>query len=134
MKKILLLLIAAATLIAGVKDLDIPSFEKMKKAGIPVIDIRTPGEWRETGVIPGSHTVMFFDPAGRYDLEGFLKRLSQLGIDKKTPFILVCRSASRTKMVGDFLSDKLGYRNVYELGGGILNWRRHHKPLVPPAR
>ncbi len=134
MKTILLLLTTALALFAGVKDLDIASFETMKQSGVPVIDIRTPGEWRETGIIPGSHTIMFFDPAGRYDLEGFLKRLSQLGIDRQKPFILVCRSANRTKMLGNFLSDKLGYRKVYELEGGILNWRRHRKPLEPPAR
>jgi len=35
-------------------------------------------------------------------------------------------------MVGDFLADKMGYKKVFELEGGILNWKRHNKPLVPP--
>jgi len=135
MKKLILLTIAASlSLFAGVKDLDIESFEKAKREGVPVIDIRTPSEWRETGVIKGSHTVMFFDRSGRYDLKSFLERLSKLGINKDKPFILVCRSASRTKMVGDFLSDRMGFKKVYELKGGILNWQRHKKPLVPPER
>ncbi len=135
MKKLLLaILIFSTSLFAGVKDLDIEKFEKAKKEGIPVIDIRTPSEWRETGIIDGSHTIMFFDPSGRYDLKSFLEQLSRLGIDKNSPFVLVCRSASRTKMLGDFLSDKMGYKNVYELKGGILNWRRHNKPLKPLSR
>ncbi|BBG64876.1 rhodanese-like domain protein [Hydrogenimonas sp.] len=133
MKKIaLFILLFSISLFAGVKDLDIESFEKIKREGVPVIDIRTPQEWRETGVIEGSHTIMFFDRSGRYDLKSFLERLSALGIDKNRPFVLVCRSASRTKMVGDFLADKMGYKKVFELEGGILNWKRHNKPLVPP--
>lgn len=133
-KNIFLLLLFSLSLFAGVKDLDIEKFDMAKNEGIPVIDIRTPSEWRETGVIKGSHTIMFFDRSGRYDLKSFLERLSKLGINKEKPFILVCRSASRTKMLGDFLSDKMGYKKVYELKGGILNWRRHNKPLVPPSR
>ncbi len=133
-KNIFLLLLFSLSLFAGVKDLDIEKFDMAKNEGIPVIDIRTPSEWRETGVIKGSHTIMFFDQSGRYDLKSFLERLSKLGINKEKPFILVCRSASRTKMLGDFLSDKMGYKKVYELKGGILNWRRHNKPLVPPSR
>ncbi len=133
-KNIFLLLLFSLSLFAGVKDLDIEKFDMAKNGGIPVIDIRTPSEWHETGVIKGSHTIMFFDRSGRYDLKSFLERLSKLGINKEKPFILVCRSASRTKMLGDFLSDKMGYKKVYELKGGILNWRRHNKPLVPPSR
>ncbi|RLA22592.1 MAG: hypothetical protein DRQ62_07725, partial [Gammaproteobacteria bacterium] len=32
-----------------------------------VIDIRTPQEWKSTGIIPGSHPVKFFDQNGKYD-------------------------------------------------------------------
>ncbi|WP_353661753.1 rhodanese-like domain-containing protein [Hydrogenimonas sp. SS33] len=130
----LLFLLLPWTLLAGVKSLDIATFEKMQRSGVPVVDIRTPAEWRQTGIIPGSHTIMFFGPDGRYDVPAFLEALKNLGIDKKSPFILVCRSASRTRMVGNFLSGKLGYEKVYDLQGGILNWMAHHKPLVPYRR
>jgi rhodanese-related sulfurtransferase len=125
------ILFSFSLLFAEVKNLDISSFEKLKQNGIPVIDIRTPQEWKETGIIDTSHTVMFFRPDGSYDVKDFLNRLHALGIDKEKPFILVCRSASRTGMVGNFLSEKLGYRNVYHLSGGILNWKQHGKPLKP---
>ncbi len=131
-KTVLLFLLFSLSLVAGVKDIDIDKLEKMKREGVPLIDIRTPSEWRETGIIEGSHTIMFFDRSGRYDLKSFLQSLSSLGIDKNRPFVLICRSANRTKIVGNFLSDKMGYKYVYELEGGILNWKRHDKPLVPP--
>ncbi|WP_456451587.1 rhodanese-like domain-containing protein [Hydrogenimonas sp.] len=132
MKKLLLaFLFLPLLLMAEVRDLNIAGFEKLKQNGIPVIDIRTPMEWKETGIIDGSHTIMFFAPDGSYNVQEFLHRLKQLGIDKKTPFILVCRSASRTRMLGNFLNEKMGYENVYHLTGGILNWKAHGKPLVP---
>ncbi len=132
MKKLITLLIfISSILFAEVRDLNIASFEKLKKNGIPVIDIRTPQEWRESGIIAGSHTIMFFGPDGRYDIEAFIGDLEKLGIRKNTPFILVCRSATRTRKLGTYLADELGYGNVYHLTGGILNWKRHDKPLIP---
>ena len=132
MKKFITLLIfISSILFAEVRDLNIASFEKLKKNDIPVIDIRTPQEWRESGIIAGSHTIMFFGPDGRYDIESFIGDLEKLGIRKNTPFILVCRSANRTRKLGNYLADELGYENVYHLTGGILNWKRHDKPLIP---
>jgi rhodanese-related sulfurtransferase len=133
MKKIIALLFLCASLFAEVRDLNIASFEKLKNNGIPVIDIRTPQEWKESGIIEGSHTIMFFGPDGRYDLKAFIAELKKLGIRKETPFILVCRSANRTRRLGNHLSNELGYENVYHLSGGIRNWKMHKKPLVPYA-
>ncbi len=132
MKKILFLLaLSFATLLWGtdLKDVDPDQLLAMQKRGIPVIDIRTASEWRETGIIPDSHPITFFHTDGRYDLKDFLQRIQRLGIDRSKPFILVCRSASRTKTLGNYLAGTLGYR-VYELKGGILNWRAQGKPLV----
>ena len=33
-----------------------------------VVDIRTPGEWRETGTIEGSHLLTFSDADGNRDI------------------------------------------------------------------
>ena len=133
-KAVAYILLLPILLFAEVKNLDVSTFEKMVQSGVPVIDIRTPGEWKETGIIEKSKTIMFFQPNGRYDLQDFLNRLKKLGIDRDKPFILVCRSSSRTRMLGNFLSEKLGYKNVYHLQGGILNWKRHGKPLKPYNR
>ena len=32
--------------------------------GVPLIDIRTPGEWSETGIIEGSYQITFFNEKG----------------------------------------------------------------------
>ncbi len=103
----------------------------MQKNGVPVIDIRTAPEWRQTGIVPGAHTITFFDERGGYDVRAFLKALKSLGITETTPFILVCRSASRTRTVGRFLSEKMGYKKVYHLDGGMLRWMAERKPVAP---
>jgi len=89
------------------------------KKGIPIVDIRTPSEWRETGVVKDAKTIMFFDEQGRYDTEKFLKKLNS-AVDTKKPFAIICRTGSRTAMVGDFLAKQLGY-NVINLKGGMVS-------------
>ncbi len=130
MKKILLLLITLqALLLAGFKGVNTAELETLMKQGAPVIDIRTPGEWKE-GIIPGAHKIMFFDENGKYNLDKFMAQLQKIVKDKKQPFILVCRTASRTKIVGKFLGGEAGYKNVKELSGGMMwGWNNQHKPI-----
>ena len=129
-QSIFYLLLLPVLLFGEVRDLNIAAFEKLKANGIPVIDIRTQQEWQETGIIEGSHPITFFRPDGSYNIQDFLAKLKALGIGKKSPFILVCRSASRTRILGNYLSERAGYENVYHLTGGLLNWKAHGKPLT----
>ncbi len=85
---------------------------------IKIIDIRTPTEWRETGIVNGSYTIMFFDEQGNYDVPKFLKVLDKV-VKKDEQFALICRIGSRTGMVSEFLSKDMGYK-VINLKGGIM--------------
>ena len=85
---------------------------------IKIIDIRTPAEWRETGIVNGSYTLMFFDEAGNYDPPKFMKALDKI-VKKDEQFALICRVGSRTGMVAEFLSKDMGYK-VINLKGGIM--------------
>ncbi len=91
----------------------------LQKKGVPVIDIRTKIEWETTGVIKGSTLLTFFDERGSYDMQKWLGEFEKIVTEKKDKFILVCAHANRTKVVGNFLRDKLGYKSVLELCGGI---------------
>lgn len=111
-------------LFADFSGISAEELKTLQKQNAPVIDIRTPGEWRETGVIPGAHKIMFFDERGNYDVQKFLDALSKVAPDKNKPVIIYCRSASRTKVVGDFLSKQVGYKDVKELKGGVMfGWK-----------
>jgi len=130
MKKIILLLITLqALLLADFKGVNTAELESLVKQGAPVIDIRTPDEWKE-GIIPGAHKIMFFDDNGEYDINKFMAALTKVVKDKNQPFILVCRTASRTKVVGQFLGTQAGYTHVKELSGGMMwGWNNLRKPI-----
>ena len=102
--------------------------EKFLQKNIKVIDIRTPAEWRETGIVKGSYPIMFFDKQGNYDVPKFLKALDKV-VKKDEQFALICRVGSRTGMVSDFLANKMGYK-VINLKGGIMKlFSEGYKPV-----
>ena len=100
--------------------------EKIKEHTV-VIDIRTPGEWTQTGVIPSSKKIMFFEPNGNYNTQSWLDEFSKHIKDQNEPFILVCRSGNRTSTVGNFLSKQLKFKNVYHLENGINSWLKENR-------
>ena len=117
MKKILFILLAfSISLMAELTHVwSTPAFGDKD---IKIIDIRTPAEWKETGIVKGSYTIMFFDERGNFNVENFLRQLD-MAVKKDEQFALICRVGSRTGMVSEFLSEKLGYK-VINLKGGIM--------------
>ena len=115
-KLLLGVILLSVSLFAELQNI-VASPEFLKK-DIPVIDVRTPGEWKQTGIVKGAHTIMFFDERGGYNVEAFLKALNQ-AVDTKKPFALICRTGSRTAMISDFLDKELHY-NVINLTGGMV--------------
>jgi len=93
-----------------------------------IIDIRTPQEWQNTGIIPGSHPVKFFDKNGKYDAEQWLTTVKQLQTSPDQAIILVCRSGGRSGKVGHYLTDNLGISNVSHLTNGISSWIKEKRP------
>ena len=103
------------------KSLSTKEFKQKREEGFTVIDIRRADEWEADGIIEGSHTITFYDESGAFDLDQFLEAFTRVVTDKEQPFILVCAHANRTKTVGEIMGGRLGYKNVFELDGGI-NW------------
>ncbi len=121
MKKILLMTVLLGTgLFADFKTVDANTFEKLMKKGYPTIDIRTPMEWKQTGIIKGAHKMMFFTPKGDADIAEWFFNLGHLVKNKKEPILLYCAHANRTKVLGEGLI-QMGFQNVYDLKGGIEN-------------
>jgi len=115
--KILLGLLFSATVLMA-KLQNVWATPDFVNKNIKIIDIRTPAEWSETGIVKGSYTIMFFDEKGNFDVENFLRKLS-MAVKKEEQFALICRVGSRTGIVSEFLSEKLGYK-VINLKGGIM--------------
>jgi len=129
-KTIVAFLIAATSLFAEFKSITPDELVKLQKQGVPVIDIRTPMEWKQTGIIKGAHKMMFFTPQGNADVANWFFELGHLVKDKKEPFIIYCAHANRTKALGQGLT-QMGFENVYELKDGIENgWIKAGRPIV----
>jgi rhodanese-related sulfurtransferase len=133
MKKIVsLLLTGSFALFADFQAVDADGLISLQKKGVPVIDIRRPEEWKERGIIKGAYPIMFFDSRGRPHHKEWLTKVSKLVKDKKSPLIIYCAHANRTKVVGKWLSKSIGYKKVYELKGGIeYGWIDKGKKTSP---
>jgi len=131
MKKILLTLaILSLSLFADFKTIDVAEFEKLQKEGLPVIDIRTPQEWKDTGIIEGAHKITFFNEKGQPLIADWFFEVGHLVKDRKEPFIIYCAHASRTQALGEGLVS-MGFENVYQLKDGIENgWIKAGKKTV----
>jgi len=110
-------------------------FEALRQGRILVIDIRTPGEWRETGVIPGAGRVDFYQGP-----EVLLKSVLQMaGGDRSAPIALVCRTGNRTTQAQKFLQAQ-GFTQVYDLREGMAGsaagpgWLNRRLPVEPCMR
>jgi rhodanese-related sulfurtransferase len=103
--------------------------QKLVDSTIPIVDIRTPGEWKETGLLKRAIPIMLFDEKGGYDLKVFVDKLNK-AVDTKKPFAIICRSGRRTKILAEFLSSKLNY-NVINLEGGIVFAESIKLPILP---
>jgi len=124
--------LAALGACAEVINVDNAELARLSASGVAVIDIRTAPEWKETGVIPGSRLLTFFDEQGRADPPAWLEKVKAVAKPDQ-PVILICLSGNRTRVATQFLAQQAGYRTVYNATTGISSWAREGRPLVPAA-
>lgn len=108
--------------------------DKLKErmaAGATVIDIRTPQEWTETGVIAGVNLVTFFDPAGQVN-PNFGPELQKLVDDPSKELILICRSGNRSSVLAKYLVDNIGFSNLGHVTAGMNGWISAGGPVEAP--
>ena len=115
---------------AEVINIDNAELARLVAKGVPVIDIRTAGEWKSTGVIPGSKLLTFFDEKGNANTAQWLASAKGLATPDQ-PVILICRSGNRTRAATQFLSEQAGYKTVYNVSSGVNGWLSEKRTLVP---
>jgi len=128
MKYLISLLLLLSSLLHAEYNLQ-PYSKALIQNHTPIVDIRTVGEWKESGIIKGAIPIEFFNEHGQYDIPAFLKALNA-SVDTSKPFALICHTGSRTKMVAQFLSDELKY-SVIDIEGGMEKASKLHAPIVP---
>lgn len=114
---ILAALLAGTGIARAEPDLSAPEAAAAVAAGkVTLIDIRTPPEWKETGVAKGAQLLDMNHPQGA---PGFTKALlEKLGGNKDAPVALICRTGNRTTMVQRYLQSQ-GFTNVINVKEGM---------------
>lgn len=132
MRRLVLLalsLLVAGTLHAEVIDIDTTELARLQAAGVAVVDVRTAPEWEQTGVVPGSHLLTFFDAHGAAEPDQWLRKLRAIAPPDQ-PVVVICRSGRRSSAVSRFLSGQAGYVTVYNVDHGINAWLGEKRPVV----
>ena len=104
------LALPALPVLAGEVTVTQMTVEQMKADGALIVDIRTPEEWAETGVIEGAKLVTFTDP------ESFLAAVGPDLADGRD-LVLVCRSGRRSGAAAEALQSLIPNRIISQDGG-----------------
>lgn len=115
---------------AEIINIDNAELVRLQAKGVPVIDVRTQEEWRDTGVIKGAR-LMTFSFAGGFDKAVWLKQEQQV-VKPGEPVVLICRSGRRSKGVADYLESQSVKGTIYNASGGMDAWKAEGRPVVAP--
>ncbi|WPL19931.1 molybdopterin biosynthesis protein MoeB [Thiorhodovibrio winogradskyi] len=87
---------------------------------LTLIDVRTPDEWRETGVAPGALRIDMNHPGGK---QGFIDAvLHAVDGNKNAPIGLICRTGNRSGVVQRALLEA-GFTDVANISEGMVGSR-----------
>lgn len=104
------------------KNVNAEAFEKgIGKGDIQLVDVRTPEEYAEKR-IAGSTNI-------NINGSDFEKQMS--GLDKSKPTYVYCLAGSRSARAAEWAA-KNGFKEVYNLEGGITAWMGAKKPVEVP--
>ena len=101
---------------------------KSRAGEITLVDIRTPQEWRQTGIAAGALTI---DMTRKTFVEEILRAVDG---DKDTPIAIICRTGNRTTYTQKALQES-GFTQVYNVKEGMAGsgagpgWVRRGLPL-----
>jgi phage shock protein E len=120
---------AAAPATAAVKHVEAPEAAKLLTEAakspappIAVIDVRTPEEFAE-GHLKGAQNVDIASP-------DFAKNLAKL--DPSKTYLVHCAAGGRSTRSLSVL-EKLGFKSIIHLDGGLNGWKKAGLPLEKPA-
>ncbi|MFN0016164.1 MAG: rhodanese-like domain-containing protein [Saprospiraceae bacterium] len=127
MQKLLFLLLittwACTQAVPAQSVLDATKTEAMLKAdpSVQLIDLRTPGEVKQTGKIAGALEINFKSA----DFQAQVGKL-----DKSKPVVVYCAAGGRSARAAAQMTE-MGFKNVYDYTGGMNDWEDQGKKTVP---
>ena len=128
--KFIVYLLTVKFAFADVVDVNNKQILELSNTNIPIVDVRSISEWEQTGVIPDSILLTFFDKEGNYNFDEWYEKL-RLEIDEGEPIILICRSGNRSRIIADMM-DKEFDNVIYNAKRGITSWINEKFIIVKP--
>ena len=123
-------LLTIKTAFAEIINVNNEQIRELSKNNIPIVDIRRSSEWDQTGVVPKSILLTFFDKKGNYNLDKWYQQLL-LKINEGEPIILICRTGRRTKIIAEMMDKKFN-NIIYNAKDGITSWIDKKLKTVKP--
>ena len=117
----LFFLLNSTQLFAGIYEVNNEKIKILLDSSVPLIDIRTEGEWNETGVINNSHLLTFFDKDGNYDFKKWMIEVGEIA-NENGPVIIICRSGRRSRIVSNMIIKENNEYLIYHATDGIKSW------------
>ena len=133
MKRILLLIssLFSFTAQAEIINISLDEMSAMSGKNIPLIDIRTLGEWNQTGVIAGSHLLTWVDEYGRSNPNAWREQINKISPNNQA-LMLICRSGNRSMTAARFLDQQNPSRKIYNVREGMNGWQATARKTVSP--
>ena len=103
----------------SLKQISPQDFSAKLNEDVVLIDIRTLDEFN-AGHIAGAENLDFYSPQFSSNLDA---------LDKDKTYLIYCRTSSRSSQALNMMRT-LGFREVYELEGGIVSWSNHNFPVL----
>lgn len=125
------ILLFPAVLQADVTNINAHQLNEMIEQDVVIIDVRTPGEWQQTGIVEGSIPIMFFNERNQPLADEWLAQAAEHAAKDQT-LILICRTGNRSGVIANYLVKVQGYQDVINVQGGIVSWKRAGFKTVKP--
>ncbi len=101
---------------------------------VVLIDVRSPQEWRQTGVPKGARRVTIHDPGG---LKGFVDAMAAaVDGDLEKPIAVICARGNRSTLAQKVLGEA-GFTRVFNIREGFIGgpygpgWVKRGLPVEP---
>lgn len=126
-KRLLLAALLAASAVAaqaGEVVVQAQTADQLTADGALVVDIRTPEEWTETGVLQGARLLTFTDA------QSFIAAIGPDLADGRD-LVLVCRSGRRSGLAAEALASMIPNRIISQDGGMVALIDAGYSPVPP---
>ena len=94
------------------------ALNRSRSGEVVIVDVRTIGEWVQTGVPRGAVEVSLMPQWGMPNPNFVEDVLAAMGSDRNAPIALICASGRRSAFAQDLL-EKNGFTSVYSISEGM---------------